>query len=146
MLTDNITPNGHLTLTLRDENGKVKMVHFCKNIVVDTGKAFIASRLIGTQTAMSHIAVGTGTIAQLATDTTLQTELARVVFDSSPTTNAKTITFVVTFPAGVATGNLTEAGIFNAASAGTMLARTTFAPFPKTALDSLTIEWDVTIN
>lgn len=147
MLNDKVTPIGHLTITLRDQDGKVKEVRFVKNLVVDTGKELITSRLLGTGNAPSHMAIGTGTITPLASDTTLGSELTRGVFVSAPTQNARTVTFIATYPAGTGTGNITEAGLFNASSAGTLIARTTFAPpFNKTALDSLTIEWDVTIN
>jgi len=52
----------------------------------------------------------------------------------------------VTFGAGVGTGAVTEAGIFNASSAGTMLCRTTFSVINKAAADTLGITWTVTVN
>ena len=41
--------------------------------------------------------------------------------------------------------DLTEAGIFNAASGGTMLCRTVFAVVNKQADDTMTVTWTVTI-
>jgi hypothetical protein len=52
---------------------------------------------------------------------------------------------VATFGAGVATGAITEAGVFNALTAGTMLCRTVFSVINKGALDTLVITWKVTV-
>lgn len=46
---------------------------------------------------------------------------------------------VATFAAGTGTGALTEAGIFNASSAGTMLNRVVFATVNKGASDTLIV-------
>lgn len=146
-MKDDVFASGNLTLTLIDSvTGTVKDSRKVKNLVVNIGKEHIASRLIGSTTLMDHMAVGSGTVAPLPTDTTLGTELGRVTFSSAPTQTAQMLTFLASFPAGVGTGAVTEAGIFNAASAGTMLSRTTFLAFNKTATDILNIEWDVTIN
>jgi hypothetical protein len=61
------------------------------------------------------------------------------------TVTGDAIQYVATFPAGSGTAALTEAGIFNAASVGTMMARTVFAVINKGALDTLTITWKITI-
>ena len=44
------------------------------------------------------------------------------------------------------TGAITEAGIFNASSSGTMLCRTVFSVVNKGASDSMTITWTVTVS
>ena len=149
MLKDAINANGTLVIELRDENGNVKE-QFEKNLVVNTGLAFIASRMKdATATAMSHMAVGSGTVAAAAGDTALGTELGRVALTSTTivTTTATddSIQYVATFNAGTGTGAVTEAGLFNAASAGTMLSRTVFPVINKGALDTLTITWKITV-
>ena len=60
--------------------------------------------------------------------------------------NANVLTYVCTFEAGDATGAVTEAGIFNAASGGDMLCRTVFSAVNKAASDSLAITWVVTLS
>ena len=45
-----------------------------------------------------------------------------------------------------ATGAVTEAGIFNAASGGTMLCRTVFSVVNKGADDSLSVTWTITLT
>jgi hypothetical protein len=55
------------------------------------------------------------------------------------------VQYVATFSAGTGTGAITEAGIFNASSAGTLLCRTVFSVINKGALDTLVITWKVTV-
>ena len=47
---------------------------------------------------------------------------------------------------GPGTGAITEAGLFDAASGGDMLARTVFSVVNKGASDSITITWTITIS
>ena len=54
--------------------------------------------------------------------------------------------YVATFPAGTGTGAITEAGILNASSSGTLLCRTVFSVINKGAADTLGITWTVTVN
>jgi hypothetical protein len=91
--------------------------------------------------------VGTGTTAAAVGDTTLQTAVAssRVTLTSA-TVTTNNVAYVATFPAGTGTGALTEAGIFNASSSGTMLCRTVFSVINKGAADTLGITWTVTVN
>ena len=44
------------------------------------------------------------------------------------------------------TGAITEAGLFNASSSGTMLCRTVFSVVNKGASDAMTITWTVTVS
>ena len=140
MIQDNIKATGHVTVRL---NGEV--VQEIPNLVVTAGKNFIASRMTGTTTAMSHMAIGSTSTAAAVGDTALGGELGRVALSSSSTTGAVT-TYSATFPAGTGTGAVVEAGILNAASSGTMLCRTTFAVVNKGANDTLTITWQITIS
>lgn len=148
MFNDAIKMTGNLKLVLTDEHGNIKQEEEVKNLVVTVGKNYIASRMKdATATAMTHMEVGTGTTAAAVGDTTLQTAVAssRVTLTST-TVTTNSVAYVATFPAGTGTGALTEAGIFNAASAGTMLCRTVFSVINKGAADTLGITWTVTVN
>ena len=147
MIKDTLVAKGTLEIVVTDKFGNIKEVRKIKNIVTSVGKAWIAARLsaAGTPTAMTNMAIGTGTTAADATQTTLITETARAAL-SSTTVATNTVTYVATFGAGSGTGAVTEAGIFNAASAGTMLNRTTFAAINKGASDTISITWVVTIQ
>ena len=96
-------------------------------------------------TAMSHMAIGTGSTAAAAGDAALGNEAGRVALTST-TVTSNAVAYVATFAAGTGTGAITEAGIFNASSSGTLLCRTVFSVINKGAADTLGITWTVTVN
>jgi hypothetical protein len=105
--------------------------------------------MVGTSKAvMSHMGLGSSTTAAAAGDTDLGSQLgSREALDSSTIsgTNNEKVIYEASFEAGDATGAVTEAGIFNATSAGDMLCRTVFAVVNKGANDSLTVTWTITL-
>ena len=127
----------------------VKLLTFAsdiKNVVVTTGKGYIASRMKdATATAMSHMAIGTGTTAAAVGDTALVSEANRQALTSTAVSGGQ-VTYSATFGNGQGTGALTEAAILNASSGGTMLCRTVFSVINKGANDTLAITWTVTVS
>jgi hypothetical protein len=122
-----------------------------ENGITDAGFSFIAHSVgnraaSGATNAMSHIAVGTGTTAFAAAQTALVTELNRQAASFSHTVGTKVFSFSANYAAGVATGAITEAGVFNAASAGTMLDRVVFSVINKGSDDSLTQTFTFTMS
>jgi len=145
-LQENLKAHGELTVTVFDRTGNVKSAIKVPNLVVTVGKNYIASRMVGTaSTVMSHMAIGTGTGTPIAGDTTLGTEAGRVSLTSF-TASTNTVTATATFPAATGTGAITEAGILNNSSGGTLLCRTTFPVVNKAAGDSIAITWVVTVS
>lgn len=139
---------GKVNIVVRDEKGKVKEDFTVPNLVVTTGLAFIASRIEGVDDAiMSHMAVGTDNTAAAAGNTTLGSEVAgaRVALTSGVASGGDMV-YTANFPAGTGTAALTEAGIFNASSGGTMLCRTVFAVINKGLADTMTVTWTITIS
>jgi hypothetical protein len=136
---------GQLDIKLFDQHGNLKDQRLVDNLLVTTGLNWMAARFVGTPTAMSHMAVGSGAVAPALANTTLGAELGRAAL-SAQTSAANVATYSASFAAGVGTGAVTEAGIFNAAGAGTMLNRATFAVVNKGALDTMQINWTVTQN
>ena len=147
MNTENIITIGDLRLVLTDENGNVKVDRTEKNIITTAGKSYIASRLVSDSAALkvSHMAIGSGSAAAVIGDTTLGTELGRVALTTQTSTGA-VATCTATFNPGVGTGAIAEAGIFNAASSGTLLNRSVFSVVNKAAADTLTISWTITAS
>lgn len=152
MINENVKLKGTLTLVLRDETtGEIKE-NFETNRVVDGGLAHITSRLKdASAAAMGWIAIGTANTNDNDTQTLLGAEIARVAtstptFVTTTTTN-DSIQYVATFAAGVGTGTIVEAGIFNVVTANspTMLCRSVFGAITKGANDSLTITWKVVV-
>ena len=141
MLNDGLKLTGKLKIALNGET-----VQEVNNLVVTDGKEYVASRMKdATATAMSHMAIGSGSTAAASGDSSLGTELGRVALDST-TVSGAVVTYVATFPAGTGTGAVTEAGILNASSAGDLLCRTVFSVVNKGASDSMTITWTVTVS
>jgi len=141
MINDGLILKGKLAIALNGET--VKEVD---NLVVTAGKGFVASRMKdATTTAMTHMAIGTGSTAAAASNTALGSQSARTTLTSTTVSGAD-VTYVDTFPAGTGTGAITEAGLFNASSSGTMLCRTVFSVVNKGASDSMTITWTVTVS
>lgn len=154
MKSESLKITGKFILTLRDKNGVVKDERVVKNTIVTAGKNFLANWLIqATQSGsfMSWLALGSGTTGALITDTTLETEFTggsnvRVAGTLSAPGATNIWQNQGVFAAGNGTGAVTEAGVLSASSAGTLLARQTFAVINKGASDSLTVTWQVTIG
>jgi hypothetical protein len=145
MLNDQIKITGQVNIVVTGKDGQVKDSRSIKNLVVTTGKEFIAARMVGTPTEMSHMALGASSTAAAAGDTALGSELGRVALASDSATGA-VVTYTATFPAGTATGAIVEAGVFNASSSGTMLCRTVFAVVNKGADDAMSVTWAITVS
>lgn len=123
-----------------------------RNLVTNAGFAGIASRIngAGSEAAFTYIAVGTGTTAAAAADTTLETEVAdsglsranstasRVTTTQTNDTAQLVNTFTVT-----GTKAVTESGVLNAASNGVLLCRQVFSAINVVNGDSLQVTWKV---
>lgn len=154
IIKDKLKVTGKLSIKHVGKDGNVIREYKFKNLVVSTGLGFIAARLAdsGAPDQMSHMAIGSSTSSPNLTNTVLGTETGRAALTTaggvpgSPT--ATDITYTATFAAGVGTGPITEAGIFNASGtgAGTMLCRTTFLEINKGIDDTLAVSWVISIS
>jgi hypothetical protein len=149
-LQENLKMSGKLTISVFDMQGNLKSAQTVPNLVVTTGKNYIASRMVGvSSTVMNTMAIGTGTGTPAAGDVALGTEAGRVA-TSSFTASTNTVTATATFAAGTGTGAITEAGIFNPSvagnSGGTLMCRTTFPVVNKASGDSISITWTITVS
>lgn len=147
-LQDGMKLTGAFTVEMHDENGNLVDKREVKNVVVTAGKNYMATWLAAASQAspfMPYLALGTGVTGATAADTALQTELATRVAGTISSVGSVWQNTAV-FGAGVDTGSITEAGIFSASSAGTMLARQTFGVITKAANNSITVTWQITIS
>ena len=144
-MEDKIVAKGVLKLTLYKSDGQVtETTH--NNLIVNLGKALIASRFgNGAGSAVSKMALGTGTTATTANDTALVTEIVEKAVEapvSVTTTVANdTVEYTCSFQAGEGTGAITEAGLLTAEDL--LFSRTVFPVINKGAEDRLTITWRV---
>lgn len=146
--TEKLKATGQVEIKRFNAAGELVEERNVPNLVVTTGKNYIAAKMVATTNnpvSMTHMAIGTGTGTPGASDTTLGTQTGRVSLSGSTVTD-NSITYTATFPAGTGDGAITEAGIFNASSAGTMLCRTTFPVVNKGAGDTIAITWVVTVS
>lgn len=144
---DSLKVEGNLVIIKTTSDGVEERTEH-KNLVVSAGKTNIAARMAGNTVAvMSHMAIGTGNTAVVVGNTALVAELTRVALSvAGGTPSSNTVTYSASYPAGTGTGALTEAGVFNASSGGTMLCRTVFPVINKQASDSITITWVISIT
>lgn len=146
-MKDSVEIRGDLKIVLRDGSGNVKEEREERNLLVNAGLNLVLDRLVGTSEAvMSHMGVGTGSTAAAAGNTALETALGARKALTSSTVTGSSIAYVGAWAAGESTGAITEAGIFNASSSGTMLCRSVFSAVNKAAADSLTITWTITVT
>lgn len=114
-------------------------------VFLNGGAAIITNRIIQAGTAPKNIGWGTGTTAAAVTDTTLQTEAApttsggRTVGTESRTTvtNPNDNYQVAGTVTAAGTLAITEAGLFDAVSAGNMLIRSVFSVINVASGDSI---------
>lgn len=149
MIEEQIKITGHVDIVVTDKDGNIKDEVSVKNLVVTTGKTFIAASMLKTTTnspvAMSHMAIGAGTGSAAAGDTALGSQLG-IVSLATATSSGAVVTYTASFPAGTGTGAVTEAGIFNNSSSGTMLCRTVFSVVNKGSDDAMSITWTITVS
>jgi hypothetical protein len=130
-------------------NGKKIDERVVENLIVNVGKAQVSGLIGGVVTGtFGYVALGTGTTAPASTDTALQSEVVRVSSTNSQvTTNVTndTLQLQATFNF-TASYAITEAGIFNASTGGTMLARQTFGAINVASGDSIVITWKVVVS
>lgn len=166
---------GSVDIKVYGPDGSLKEDRFIPNLVVQTGKNYIATRMIGTATSvtavsttasgtscMTHMGIGTSTTTAAVSDTSLLTEVAVAgdiaAYSRAAIASTTQSTGIVTYVAVFGTNNpqrtnssnttaITEAGIFSSSSAGTqMLCRTTFNAVNKGNDDTLQITWTITVS
>lgn len=138
---------GRVHIVLTDSMGNIKVDRESDNLIVTVGKAFVASALITVPSiSFTHMAIGTSTTAPALGQTALVgSELARVATTNTNPTSVTT-QFVGNFGSGIGTGTIEEAGLFSAASAGSMFSRYLTGTFTKGATDTLAITWTITVS
>lgn len=143
---------GLISIKVYDKDGNVKITRDIHNLITDAGLAGVAARLGTDSTAFfNYLAVGTGSTAATASNTTLGTEIggsgARALATASQVTTTvanDTHQLLKTF-AFTASYSVTECGIFNASSSGTLLGRQVFTAVAVESGDSLQITYKVSV-
>lgn len=147
---DLIVPQGALRIEIY--NGEALIAsEDVNNLVTDEGTEHIANQLSNSSvdSPVSYMAIGSGS-GQTATDSTLATEEARIVLDTRYQGSegyANRVYYEATFEQGVGTATITEAGLFNESTGGTMVCYTdTFDSINKTETVIVRIIWSLAFN
>lgn len=138
-------PIGRVRLVRFDREGTVKDVREADNLIVSVGKALLSSRLIAdTDSAAAYLAIGTGSASAAAGNTALGSEHSRAsatVTQETTVVTDDTAQFEYTF-SFTGTYSIAEAGVFNAATGGTLLSRRVFSNAVSCVDgDSLLVTW-----
>lgn len=147
-LNEGLKVTGRIKLELFDESGNLKDKREINNLVVTAGKNYLAAWLAAASQAgyfMQYIGLGEGTTPAQSTDTDLETPLASRVAGAI-TSSTNVWQNIASFGPGVNTGTITEAGLFSVAAAGTVFARQVFGAVTKSAGDSFSVTWQITIS
>ena len=148
---------GHVTAVVHDAEGNIVGYRQADNEVVNGGITDIVGQVFTDLTDATaqydFIEAGIGGVAAGATDTDVTTlvggcaRVAGAFSDGGASAGQTTITATATFSGASCEGEaIVEAGIFNAASAGTMLARNTFTSVTLGSGDSLSLTWTLTFG
>lgn len=144
-------PRGQVRLTLLDKEGNTIEKREAKaNLVVDVMSEVLANLISdsGSDSIVSHMAVGTDGTAATVSDTALGTEIYRFAVSGFSHPNPNETQWTATIGVGDANGNdLREVGLFNSAGSSTpkMVARFVISPeISKTAAFSVLFEWLIT--
>ena len=156
LIEDKSAITGHVILQVFDsQTGELKGKIENHNLVVDVGLDEMAQATFGVggsgSTDFDYIEIGTGTTAPTATDTTIETSACSRIQDASPDVNSATsgetsVSVISSFDGGTCAGAITEAGIFNGAAGGQMLARSTFGAVTIASGDTLNVNYTITIT
>lgn len=176
-MKETIQMRGQMTMQLSDRAGRIVDERRYRNRIVTSGRRLVAEFFSGdfagpAPTAVSHMAVGTGSTAPSDADADLEaqrgnrnpissvsvTEVTEAVGAAQPVGNLPTgraiagsiqrvrVTLQTVFDFGEANDPgvpLREAGIFTADSGGVMYNRVVFEPVTKTDAFRLTLFWDI---
>ncbi|MER3407563.1 MAG: hypothetical protein C4292_01830 [Nitrososphaera sp.] len=150
---DSIGPHGYVIVTVT-RDGKEVYRHEDHNLITNAGKDFIAAQIGSNSTGgngANFIAVSSNSAAPVPTNTGLAGEIGtgglnrqQGSYSHAPGTNTFTVT--KTFTATASHANVQKAGLFTAASAGTMMAENIFTPVNLASNDQLTITWTITLS
>ena len=141
---------GRFDLECFDAAGALQWDESIDNLITDGGFDWISGVMFAPTSRpviISYVAIGSGTTAATAADTTLETELARGQGVYAHTTGTKVATLTEEFAAGTGTGTVAEVGTFNLAAAGVMLSRAILGTArTKAAEDSLRVTYTFTLS
>lgn len=150
-VSDVIALRGCLEVAMHDAfTGAEVARRTIRNTVVTQGRAWVLNRIQSNSPSTNTIgwmAVGSGTVAPATTDVQLGSEIDRNAIGTLDLTGTTAATpywqAVVSWNTNEANTTLSEVGLFNKASASTLLSRATFSTLNKATSNTLTITYTI---
>lgn len=144
-MKEDVAVKGIVTFRVLDENNDVVRTVTHDNLVTDAGKNYFVKKIIEDPSivgsAISNIAVGDGTTAPDTSDTSLENEVARLNI-SFISANDNVGEFFTTIAQAVATGTISEAGLYTNDDSPILVSRIVLnTPFTKLENESIQISW-----
>lgn len=152
-MKDSLKLKGDVVIERRTKDGKVIDREELKNLIVNTGKEYIAKLIGGVETGISgfaYIACGIGETGDSTnvSDTTLKNEVKRQASVNAYVASYK-VSFETTFDFGTGENlDITEAGVFDVATetGSIMLDRFVFSAKPVDIDTDLYVKITITVN
>ena len=137
----------NIKLELFNERGVLKEVREVHNATTTLGKEVVADQLLAAPTVAKPGWMELGTTTPTASLLGSYISGSRTAV-ASITRVGNVVTYTCIFVAGVGTGKITEAGLFNVVTQNSpvMVLSASFAQISKAAVDTLTITWTFTVN
>lgn len=134
----------NVILSLFDKDGILKQQERIRNLVTVVGLDSIIDQLLDSPVVAvpRYMELGTGTPAEFKLGNYIPN--SRTIIEKTRIDNV--LYMRCTFPAGVGTGTVTEAGVFNTfiQDAGDMYVSASFVGIPKDASSLLVVLWTIT--
>lgn len=148
-----IKVRGFFRVAISDEDGEmVGDSGFVENQITNEGKRwYLAAALgaIGGSLQVSHVALGTGTVPGAAA-TTLDGEVVKRTTVSASSNGSTSVQFVATFASGgsfvTSTQNISNIGLFNSSSGGTLFAGNTYASSSVATNQNVNVTYNITFS
>jgi len=138
-MRDSVKAVGRLTIIVKRKDGTVKDRRVVENTVTTAGKNAVCALVVGVRTTpFKYVAIGTGTPSESG----LGREVARGMAQVSAPSYAQ---WFIEFNA-TASWDITEAGIFDASSGGTMLSYASFSALHVEPGDSIQVTWTFSLS
>jgi len=154
-MEDVIKPRGFFRVHITENDKIVGDTGWQENAIVNLGfNQYLVSGLgaVSGSKQISHMALGTGTEPGL-TDTSLNGELAedvRVAVTAATSSNSKTLRLTATFASSDSfvtdTRNISNIGLFNTSSGGTIFAGNTYASSSVATNQQVNCTYDITFS